>query len=721
MVKNHPLEQILAPKSIAIAGASNNMSKMGTMQFLNIIHCGFKGNIYPIHPKEKSIFGHPAYQNVHDLPSVPDLGILIVPTRLVSDLMKSFGEHGIKHALIITAGFKETGTDGKVLEETIQSIANTYDMRFLGPNCLGVINMHLPFNATVAPAPVKKGHFSLASQSGTYVAQSLLYLYKRGIALNKAISVGNEANIDLVDCLEYYLSDSTTKAIGLYIESIRRPREFLAIAREITKKKPIIAQYVGGTEAGARSCSSHTGAMAGPDYVYQGLFEQAGIIRVESIEDVYAFGHAMATQPPLKGKRIAILTNSGGPGTAMASTLDAHGLEVPTLSNNIHDKIKSYLPGHASAKNPVDLTFHTNMTLISQTLPNILLESDDIDGLLLHGIMDTGWAELFYPVYQKFTNDNLENLKTMFQSNMDAFIQLAQKHNKPIVINSFFEREDHAKSTLIDNGIPGTTSPEQAARIMAAMYAYHRINQRASDKVVKTSVSQVAKETIHSHSVLNEYQAKQLLREYGIPTCRENLVNNIDQALHTAREIGYPVVVKGCMADINHKTEHQLVHTNMQSEKQLIDAYATIHANYPTAQFLVCEQIQDQRELMAGMIRFGNFPPCITFGFGGIFAEVINDFSLRLAPLSYCDAIEMIDSIKSKNVLKTFRNTPDIDLNSLANILVQLGQMACHFDKIVEMDLNPIMINGNKPVVVDALIVLNDIADISYRKKGIIK
>ncbi|ETR73500.1 MAG: CoA-binding domain protein [Candidatus Magnetoglobus multicellularis str. Araruama] len=347
---HNPLNQILAPQSIAIAGASNNMSKMGTMQFLNIIHSGFKGHIYPIHPKETEIFGHKAYKNAQDIPSTPDLGILIVPTKLVCELLESFGQKGIGHALIITAGFKETGMDGKKLETHILSIARQYGMRFLGPNCLGVINMHLPFNATVAPAPVNKGSLSLASQSGTYVAQSLLYLYKRGIALNKAISVGNEADIDLVDCLEYYLDDDTTRAIGLYIETIRRPQEFLDIAREITQQKPIIAQYVGGTDAGARSCSSHTGAMAGPNHVYQGLFNQAGVIRAHSIEEVYACGHALATQPPLKGKRIAILTNSGGPGTSMANTLDLYGLQVPPLSTRIQNRIKSYLPGHASAK-----------------------------------------------------------------------------------------------------------------------------------------------------------------------------------------------------------------------------------------------------------------------------------------------------------------------------------------------------------------------------------
>lgn len=699
----------MAPKSIAIVGASNNPSKMGTMQFLNIIQSGFQGEIYPVHPKEKIIFGKKAYNNIKDLPTIPDLGVLIVPTKLVCQFMEDFGLLGIKHALIITAGFKEIGDDGKQLEKKLLNIAARYGMRFLGPNCLGVINTHFPFNSTVAPVQGKPGALSIASQSGTYVAQTLLYLYNRGITFSKAISVGNEANIDLVDCLEYFLEDDTSKAIGLYIESIRRPDRFLEVARKLTAKKPIIAQYVGGTDAGARSCSSHTGAMAGPDYVYQGLFEQAGIIRAQTIEEVYAFGHVLSTQPPLKGKRIAILTNSGGPGTAMASILDQHGLEVPPLLPEIQKKIKSLLPGHASATNPVDLTFHTDMTLITETLPNILLGSNDIDGLLIHGIMDTGWAELFFPVYKSFTGGSLDDLKKMFIANMDAFLKLPETWKKPIIVNSFFGREDHAKNTLMDNGIPGTTSPELAAKMMAAMYEYTCIQNRSSpSSFTEIPIPKAAQErmaSFESKAIITEFQAKQLLKDYGISVCREFFVGSVHEAVEAAQKIGYPVVVKGSISDISHKTEHNLVHTDLLSEEQLIKVCKSIQANYPVASFLVCEQITAQRELMAGMVRIENFPPCITLGFGGIFAEVVNDLSLRLAPLSNTDAFEMIEKLKTRKMLKKFRGMPEVDIESLASILVKLGQLANHFKNIKEIDLNPIMIQDGKPIVVDALMI----------------
>ena len=341
----NPLQSIMAPSSIAIVGASNNATKMGTIQCLNLIHSGFKGDILPVHPKEKIVLGKTAYQSIEKLPYAPELAVLVVPTGLVPGMLEHFGRLGTRFAVIITAGFKETGGKGLALEEEVNRIAEEYGIRFLGPNCLGIINTWLPLNMTVTPVADHQGKLSLASQSGTYVAQTLPYLHRHGIALSKAISVGNEANIDIVDCLEYLGADESTKAIGLYIEGIRRASRFLEVARAVSRKKPIVAQYVGGTEAGARSGSSHTGAMAGPDYVYDGLFEQAGIIRVDTIEEVYKIGWALASQPPLKGKRIAILTNSGGPGTAMAMTCNKYGLEVPEFSPQVQAKVAKHIPG----------------------------------------------------------------------------------------------------------------------------------------------------------------------------------------------------------------------------------------------------------------------------------------------------------------------------------------------------------------------------------------
>jgi len=310
-MKDNPVHALMNPASIAIVGASNNFSTMGTLQCMNLITCGFPGEVLPVHPKDTIVLGKQAYRSISDLPYAPDLGVLVVPTRLVPEMFEAFGALGTRSVVIVTAGFRETGEEGRKLEMTLLETARKYSMRFLGPNCLGIVNTHLPLNITVGPIKDFKGKLGLASQSGTYIAQVVSYLHRNGIAMSKAISVGNEVDIDLTDCLEYLGQDETTKAIGLYIEGIKDASRFLKVARSVSKMKPIVAQYVGGTEAGARSGSSHTGSMAGPLHLYEALFEQAGIISVDTIEEVYKIGWALATQPPLKGRRIAVLTNSG--------------------------------------------------------------------------------------------------------------------------------------------------------------------------------------------------------------------------------------------------------------------------------------------------------------------------------------------------------------------------------------------------------------------------
>ena len=463
-MSDNPLHKIMSPESIAIIGASNNPSKMGTLQCMNLLNSSFSGEVMPIHPKEKIVLGRKAYHNISDLPYAPELAILVVPTSLVADMLEEFGKKGTKHAVIISAGFRETGSTGKQLEERIKAIALKYSMRFLGPNCLGIINTWLPLNITVVPVGNSKGSFSIASQSGTYVSQTLPYLRKRGIAINKAISVGNEANIDLVDCLEYMGEDKTTKAVGLYIEGIKRPEIFLETARRVTRKKPIVAQYVGGTEAGARSGSSHTGAMAGPDYIYDALFEQAGIIRVDTIEEVYKTGWALAAQPGLKGRRIAILTNSGGPGTAIANTCNHNGLEVPEFSKGLQHAVAKLIPGHASPRNPVDLTFHIDMNALTKDIPKALFSSDEIDGLIIHGIMDTGFMKELYPMLKPIINISLADFLKSTETDLSALVSMPFTHKKPLLISSFFDEDDHAIRMFNQNRIPVFDSPEKTAK-----------------------------------------------------------------------------------------------------------------------------------------------------------------------------------------------------------------------------------------------------------------
>ena len=701
----------MSPSSIAIVGASNNFHTMGTIQFLNLINSGYPGEVFPVHPKEKEVLGKKAYARVADLPYAPDLAVLVVPTRLVPKMMEDFGRLGTRHAVVITAGFKETGDSGLELEKRIGEIAATYGIRFLGPNCLGIINSHLPLNITVGPLQAIDGKFSLASQSGTYIAQTVFYLHKNGVVLNKAISVGNEANIDIVDCLEYLAEDDTTKAIGLYIEGIRDAERFLDVARKVSSKKPIVAQYVGGTEAGARSGSSHTGAMAGPDYIYNGLFEQAGIIRVDTIEEVYKTGWALATQPPLMGSRIGILTNSGGPGSGIATTCNVNGLEVPEFSEKIQEEVSRYLPGHASARNPVDLTFHINMDALTEKIPEILFSSDEIDGIIIHGIMDTGFIGMLYPYLKNYMDVTEEDFLKASEINMEALLKMPETYNKPLLISSFFGREDHCIRVFHENGIPTFDSPEKAAKAMAAIHRHQIIRQRPSEESERVQGKFIPEaEAVFSEArekTIDEYQAKKILRLYGIPTTAETLANSLDQALDHARTIGYPLAAKVCSPHIAHKTEEGMVFLNIAHEEDLKKAFLSIREKDNNSSVLISEMLKGEREFMAGISRHRGFPPCIMFGLGGIFTEAFNDFSIRIAPLSLYDAMEMIDAISAKAIIGPYRNMKPVDKETLAHILVSLSQIALDFPDIQEIDLNPIIVEQGSPKVADALIIMS--------------
>lgn len=704
-----PLDLILDPDSIAFLGANNNPAKMGTMQLLNLLHSGFTGKVLPVHPREETVCGRQAYPGVQDLPFAPDLVMMVIPPAAVPEMMDRFGQLGTRHAVIVSAGFKEAGRGGAALEADLLAVAEKHGMRFLGPNCMGVINPFCPLNLSAGSMLDPPGHLGIATQSGTYTAQVLPWMHQRGIRISKSISVGNEADIDLVDCLEYLGQDSQTRAIGLYVECIRRADRFLDVARRISRHKPIVAQYVGGTESGARSGASHTGAMAGPDYIYDGLFAQAGVIRVNTIEEVFRNGYALAVQPPVRGRRIAVLTNSGGPGTAMASTLDARGMAVPELPGPVRSRLDRLLPGFASSKNPVDLTFHTDMTHLVEDFPRILLEAEEIDGLLIHGIIDTGWAENAYPLFRSLVDVTLEAFRAMLTANLTPLIGMARQSGKPVLVSSFFGREDQALCTFQEAGIPCFDSPEKAAGAMADLYRSHCIQTRTLDgPLPEMPVPEAAREIMAGIGPggADEFTAKSLMRAYGISTCNERRVRGMDAAVAAAADLGYPVAVKGCTPRVAHKSESGLVHLNLTDEEQVRKACLAIDRVFPGCPVLVCEMLCGDRELMAGMTRPEGFPPCILFGLGGIFTEVLQDVSVRLAPFGPVEADRMIHAIRSSGLLKDFRGRPAAHMAALADLLVRLGNLACHFPQIREIDLNPIILCDGYPRVADALMVV---------------
>ncbi len=713
-MSENPLQLLMNPRSVAVVGASNDFTKMGTIQALSIIKDGYAGKFYPIHLTEKTVLGYPAFKAASDLPEVPDLVVFIVPSKAMTTLLADFGKIGTKRAIIVTAGFKEIGATGRNMEEQINAIAQQYGIRFVGPNCLGIINSENSLNTTVAPFTTGQGLLGFASQSGTYVTQVLPYLRKKGIRLSKAISLGNEANIDMVDALEYLGEDEQTKAIILYIEGIRDGRRFVEVARAVTQRKPVLAQYVGGSASGARAGSSHTGAMAGPDFLYDGIFKQAGIIRVRSIEDLYAHGWALATQPPLRGKRVGIVTNSGGPGTAIAYTCDQAGMEVPRLSDRLQEEIRSKIAPHASSSNPVDVTFDLSMQKLATTLPKMIMKSGEVDAIVLHGIMHSGFMIEVFSHLRDFIGgmsckDFLEGTRSL---NRDAF-NLPHKCAMPFLISSFFDHEDNYTKSYQDANTPVFNSPENAARALGSLYRYKLIRERfravppVVPPVQEQAVEVIRQAQAAGRTALDEYEAKQLLALYGVPVTREVLALTKQDTVDAAEGIQYPVALKACSWDIQHKSGKGLIELNIENAALVKKAFDSIQkAAGRHVAVLVQEMVSGNREFLAGMTRFAGFAPCVVFGLGGVLTEVYQDMTIRQVPLTEVDAKEMFADLRTGKLLGEYRGMPPVKLDILTQILQAVGNIALLHPEIAEIDLNPIIIRDDEPIVADALMVL---------------
>ena len=388
----HFLDKFLTPDSIAIYGANNKGAGIGSIQLMGLIISGFKGDIYPIHLKLDSVMGHKAYESISEVPEVPDLVIVILPPKVVPQIFEECGQRGVKRLVLISGGFRELDNEkSQSLSEEIQEIADKYNMRFIGPNCLGIYNSWIypkeedkALNTAIWKKQ-KRGYFSIASQSGTLASHIFFDPENLDLGISKSLSLGNEANIDVVDCLEYYKEDKNTKAIGIYIEELKRARKFLDVAKEITPKKPIIAIYVGGSQAAQRAVKSHTGSLAGNANIYNAAFKEAGIIKTELVEEFLHLARVAAKGIFPKGRRVGIVTNSGGPGVMIANHAEKKGLKVPQLSEELQRELEEYLIPTASAKNPIDTTFDMDFQNYYLNIPKTLMKSGEVDAIIMYG------------------------------------------------------------------------------------------------------------------------------------------------------------------------------------------------------------------------------------------------------------------------------------------------------------------------------------------------
>ncbi len=468
----HPLRQLMNPSSIAIYGASNNPLKMGSVQLANILETGYEGEVYPIHRSEETVLGVPAYRSIAEVGKPVDLVQLVLPTGVVPEILEECGQAGVRRAIIISGGFKETpGEAGRERERRLLEVARKYGIRFLGPNCVGIMNSRLSLNSTTIVEPPMGGGIAFASQSGAYTAMINPYLRGQGMRMNQTLSVGNEADIDLVDCLDYLREEEAVKAVGLYVEAVRRPREFIVAARETVKSKPVVAIYVGGTSGGSRSSLSHTGAVSGPDELYDGLFRQAGIQRAADMDQMLDMLWALSMQPLPAGRRMAVITNSGGPGSSLAYHLEKEGLEAPPFSPELRAKLDGITGPLTFTGNPIDLTFETDVFIFKKLL-ELVYESGEVDGAFIFGIF--GASDFMINLKKRFPA--MEAIEEDWERGYGEFLaglaQIPQEHAKPLVTMSLAGARSKAIQSLIDCGVPSYPSASRSARAMRALLDY---------------------------------------------------------------------------------------------------------------------------------------------------------------------------------------------------------------------------------------------------------
>ena len=701
------LDAIFFPKTIAIIGASRKPGSVGHSLLANLIDSRFQGIVYPVNPHAKGILGIKCYPNVIEIPDIVDLAVIVVPVQYVPDVLEECGKKGIKGAIIITAGFKEIGGQGIEAENKVKDICKKYGISLVGPNCLGVMNTspQSSMNATFGTQMPREGNIAFMSQSGALCVAVLDYAKEANVGFSMFISMGNKAGVNENELLLYLKEAKNTVVILMYLEDLVDGREFMSIAREITSHptnpKPIIALKAGRTRLGAKAASSHTGSLAGSDKVYDAIFEQCGVLRGDTLEEVFDIVKAFSSQPQPQGSNVVIITNSGGPGILATDALIQNGLEIAPFSPALKKKLRTILPPTANINNPIDLIAEAQHELYEATLRETLTQKDIHSALII--LTPTAFTHV----------DKIAH----------TIVRAAKTYKKPILC-CFLGIYDVSGGIEIleENGIPTYRFPESAARVLAEMTKFTEWLSRPKTGIKKYRVNKSkAKEIFDKvrrdgRSFLFEQEAYDVLKAYKFPVIHSQIATSEQEAQDVAQEIGFPVVLKIVSPDILHKFDFGGVELNLQNKTEVKAAYQKILKNVreknPKAKIagvIVEEMAGKGKEVILGMNRDPQFGPTLMFGLGGIYVEALEDVTFRIAPIRELTADIMIKKTKTYKLLQGFRGDPIYDTEAIADCLKRLSQLVTDFDDIQELDLNPLIVfeEGRGCSIVDARIILS--------------
>jgi len=698
------LETFFSPQSVAVIGASRDPDKLGYAVVHNLIDGGFVdvGKLYPINPKADDILGVPAYASVLDIEGPVDLAVIVVPQKFVPGVLKECGEKGIPSVVIITAGFREAGHEGLEREREISRIAKEYGIRLIGPNCLGIIDTYTPLNASFAAGTPPKGPINFMSQSGALGTAVLDWALAGEMGFSKFVSLGNKADVSEIDLLAAWQDDPNANVMLAYIEGVPDGQEFIRVAREVSRKKPIVAVKSGVTQAGSRAVSSHTGSLAGSEQAYASAFKQARVIRANTMEEMFDFARAFAYQPVLKGDRIAIITNAGGPGILATDAIERAGLKLSRFEAGTLEKLTSYLPDAASAANPVDVLGDAAGDRYQFAI-EVVSQDPNVDGILV----------ILTP-----------QAMTDILGTAEAIAVLSERADIPVLAVFMGEKEVRKGiNVLTPRGVPNYPFPERAVSAFKAMAEY-RDAQAQPLPTFETIAADTGKVQEVFDRVrgegrvsIGDFEARDILSAYGLRIPRSELAETPEDAVKFAADIGFPVVLKIASPDILHKTDVGGVKVGLNSASDVRDAFELMV--YRAQKYvqgariwgcLVQEMVPGGLEVLVGMNRDPQFGPLVTFALGGIYVEILKDATFRIAPFSKDEAETMLGEIRARALLDGVRGEPARDKEAVVDTLLRIGQLVQDFPEIVELDINPLMVfeDGQGALAIDMRLVLTD-------------
>lgn len=694
---------IMKPKSVAVIGASTRAHTIGSDLMKRLVEYGFKGSIYPVNPKGGEMLGLKVIPTVDELPDGVDLAVVIVNAQRVLDTVDACARRGIKGLVVISAGFKETGAEGRALEEALLERVRSHGMRMVGPNCLGVVNTHpdVRLDACFAESLPERGDIGFVSQSGALGGGILNILKDLNLGFAQFVSIGNQADINAETALENWENDDDVKQILLYMESIANPANFRKLAERISKKKPILALKAGRSAAGASAASSHTGSLAGADRAADALLKQSGVIRELGLRELFSTAKVFSNCPIPKGNRVAIVTNSGGPGIMATDAVVSHGMEIAQLTDETKAKLKSFLPAAASVKNPVDMIASAPIEHYRQTVETVLADPNVDMVMVIYlpflGLADTDVA--------------------------DALMEIKAAHpEKPIV--GVFMTTSRFFAELADRhvSVPFYMYAEEAVDALARLDMQRRWIERPMGQIPELAVDAERARTIFKAAAaedrkeLTTRESLEVLDAYGVRICRSGMAKTVDEAVEIAERIGFPVVMKMTSKTTSHKTDVGGVRVGIRSAEALRREYADLVEKLEAKGLLdglegvlIQEMVEGKREMVCGIASDPQYGPMVMFGLGGVFVEVLKDVVFRLAPLTDVDAAEMVRSVKAFKLLQGARGTTPAQIDRVEETLLRISRLVSDFPAVKELDINPLMISekSGEPIAVDGRIEID--------------